>query len=427
MNGLRMSTRYSFVRARQLEGTFPGDKHTGTWPITAQRIIYGWGTPPEESWPYSSDWPPAKEPLDIDLIAKRYRFGGPYRRLRTIGECKAVGTPFGVSLEITDKWANPWRGQIPAPSASDIALPTLHSLLIVGFNPERDEFKFINSWGHSWGDGGYGYIRAERLAATWSEGWLTIPTATEMRPLHGVLPYQRAGILKQSDGSTLHWLDIVGENDERLGWASAIQSSTSFEIEELFVKPSYRRAGWGKKLFQTIESTAKDRGLSIKVWISFADTAPENLQHIERIVGPSGLSIQTSGVRWARLVAAPASHHAAGPLPTFPYPENPPSGPSELVQLARDVAVGLGTGVASAFIYDAFKSWLKPQNGKRITAKVGDLVLSTSEVSVDEFRKLLKALKNVQKESDIRTKILETGINITVVESRKTNPSVDDQ
>ena len=46
------SVRYGFVRARQLEGTFPGDKETGTWPITALRISYGWGMPPEEAWPY---------------------------------------------------------------------------------------------------------------------------------------------------------------------------------------------------------------------------------------------------------------------------------------------------------------------------------------------------------------------------------------
>ena len=416
MNGFRMSARYGFVRARQLEGTFPGDKHTGTWPIT----------PPEESWPYSSDWSPAEEPPDIDLIAKKYRHDWPYRRLRTIAECKDVGMPFGVSLEITDKWANPWHGQIPAPSASDITLPAMHSPLIVGFNPDRDEFKFLNSWGPSWGDEGYGYIRAERLAATWSEGWLIIPTQPEMTPLGGVLPYLRTGTLKQRDGSILHWLDIVGENDERLGWASAIQSATSFEIEELFVRPTSRGTGLGKQLFQSIERMAKDRGLSLKLWISFADTAPENLNRIEKIVGPSGLSIQASGVRWTRLVAALASDRMTGPVPVFPYPEIPPSGPSELVKLASEVAISFGTSLAATFVYDAFKSWMEPKNHKRITAKLGNLELSTEEVSVDEFRKLLKALKNVEKETDIRKKILETGIKITIVESPKTNPSLDD-
>jgi GNAT superfamily N-acetyltransferase len=423
MNDFRMSAEYGFIRGRELEGTFPGDKATGTWPITGQRISYGWGYLPEELAPEGSDWPP-ELPADADLIAKRYRHDWPYRRLRTIAQCKAVGMPFGVSLDITDKWANPWHGQIPGPSASDIILPTMHALLIVSFNPDRDEFKFVNSWGRSWGDGGYGYIRAQRLAATWSEGWLTIPTPPEMTPLHGVLPYMRTGALRQSDGSILHWLDIVGENDERLGWASTIQSPTNFEIEELFVRPAYRRAGWGKKMFETIGRMAKDCGVPLKMWISFADTAPENLKHIEKIVSPSGLSIQASGVRWARLVAIPPSDRTAGPIPTFPYPEIPPSGHNELVQLARDVAIGLGTGVASTFIAEALKSWLKPQSGERITAKVGGIELSTSAVSAEEFRKLLKALKNVQKETEIRTKILEAGIKITVVGE---NPSVDGQ
>ena len=79
MNGYRISTRYGFVRSRQLEGTFPGEKQTGTWPITSLRVSYGWGNLPEESWPYGNDWPP-KEPQDIDLIAKRYRLFLPYRR-----------------------------------------------------------------------------------------------------------------------------------------------------------------------------------------------------------------------------------------------------------------------------------------------------------------------------------------------------------
>jgi predicted GNAT family acetyltransferase len=251
-----------------------------------------------------------------------------------------------------------------------------------------------------------------------------------MTPLQGVLPYMRTGTLNQSDGTILHWMDIVGENDERLGWASAVQSSTGFEIEELFVKPSYRGTGWGKKLFQTLERMARDSGLSLKLWISFADTAPENLKLIEKIVGTSGLIIQASGVRWARLVAAPASDRIAEPVPTFAYPENPPAGPSEAVQLARDVAIGLGTGllsgVAAAFIYDALKSWLDPQNGRRITAKVGDIELSTSEVSPAEFRKLLKAVEKVKNEADIRAKILEAGINIMLVESPRKDGLTDD-
>ena len=57
------SRLFGFVRGRQLEGTFPGDRGTGVWPITAWRIRWGWGDPPEKAWPYEpSIWPPA-EPI----------------------------------------------------------------------------------------------------------------------------------------------------------------------------------------------------------------------------------------------------------------------------------------------------------------------------------------------------------------------------
>jgi GNAT superfamily N-acetyltransferase len=426
MNGYRISVRYGFVRSRQLEGTFPGDKETGVWPITSLRVGYGWGYPPEESWLYGRDWPPT-EPSGIDLIAKKHRFFWPYRRVRTIAECKeASGNGVMVSLDITDRWANPWRGIIPAPSAKDIRLPTMHHVLVVSFNPSRDEFKFRNSWGPLWGDEGYGYISAERLSATWWEAWQQLPTPLERVPLTGVLPELRTGALKQADGSILHWSELVDEEDERLGWTSAVQTPASFEIEELFVRPNYRGAGHGKRLFQTMETIAKNLGLPTKIWISFADTAPQNLSRINKVVGPSGLSVRASGVRWAPLLAASASDRVAGPLPTFSYPEKPPSVPSEVVQLARDILIGLGTGVASTFIYDAFRSWVDPNKGKRITAKLGDMELSTSEVSVDEFRKLLKALQKVKTEADIRAKILEAGIKITVVEQPKNKLPKDD-
>jgi hypothetical protein len=130
MNGI--SIRYGFVRSRQLEGTFPGEKETGNWPITWLRVGYGWGFPPEECWPDGDDWPP-REPPDIDLVAKRYRLFWPYRRVRTIAQCKeAAGDGVMVSLDITDKWAHPWRGVIPAPSSKDIRLPRMHSVLLVG-------------------------------------------------------------------------------------------------------------------------------------------------------------------------------------------------------------------------------------------------------------------------------------------------------
>jgi hypothetical protein len=62
----------------------------------------------------------------------------------------------------------------------------MHHVLLVGFHHDRDEFKFRNSWGPVWGDEGYGYIRAERLAAVWWEGWNHLPTRIEKSALSAV-------------------------------------------------------------------------------------------------------------------------------------------------------------------------------------------------------------------------------------------------
>jgi GNAT superfamily N-acetyltransferase len=273
--------------------------------------------------------------------------------------------------------------------------------------------------GDSWGDKGYGYIPSEVLEATWWEGWKNITGLPVNTPPRGVFPHSRAWAFTCVDGSILHWLELVDNEDERLAWASGVERGKSLEMEELFVQPRYRGAGHGRNLFRTMHKMAEDRCLSFRMWVSFADTAAQNLKLIEKIVRPVGLSVRASGVRWAPLVVAPVWGRSGAPTPTFPYPERPPSSPSALVRLASDVLIGLGTGVASAFLYDAIKSWLDPKNGKRIRAKLGDLELETSEIPGDEFLELFRELLDVKEEAEIRSKILEAGITITIINRGK--------
>ncbi len=172
MNNHTPSRRYGFVRSRQLEGTLPGDPGTGVRPITALRVQHGWGAPPEEAWPRTGEsWLPT-EPPGVDSAAKEHRFG-PYKRVRTIDECKRslVSVPsIMVSVDITEKWADPQGGRILAPSVNDIQLGT-HTIALDAYDDLNNEFKFWNSWGESWGDGGYGYISDEVLGKIWWEGW----------------------------------------------------------------------------------------------------------------------------------------------------------------------------------------------------------------------------------------------------------------
>ena len=67
--GIVFSPQYAYVRGRQLEGTFPGNRWTGIWVVTVMRIGHGWGSLPEQVWAYdTSIWPPV-EPAGLDAIA----------------------------------------------------------------------------------------------------------------------------------------------------------------------------------------------------------------------------------------------------------------------------------------------------------------------------------------------------------------------
>jgi GNAT superfamily N-acetyltransferase len=440
LESFRPSIQYGFVRGRQLEGTFPGDKQTGVWPITGHRISYGWGQPPEENWPYplpDAVWP-SIEPTGIDVVAKEYRFV-PYKRVRTIDDCRRIllsGEPgVGVSLDISEKWANPSEGRIPVPSPTDLTFST-HAILLVRYDRERDEFTFRNSWGN-WGRNGYGEIAAETLAATWWEGWKYISEFDADPKLKGAFPRPpRESTFEDADGSILHWLEILDEDDNRVAWASALETQANLDIEELFVRPAYRRSGHGGKLFQRLQEIALDRGLPLRIWISFPDAVPQNLKVIEKIARPIGLSIQASGERWAPLVAAPIWQRRATPLKSFSYPESPPAGPAELLRIAneilqnplfRHVAIGaagvVGTvslGVVGNFIYDALKSWLRPQNEQKIRAKLGDLELETSEISPKDFIALARNLMEAKTEAEVRSKILDAGVTLTIISESET-------
>lgn len=308
MDGFIMSRLYGFVRGRQLEGTFPGDPGTGVWPITSNRIQYGWGCVPEDVWPltFPSPWPPWPEPIGIDMLAKARRISS-YHRVRTTQECKWVvgsGRSVLASLEITEQWFRAPSGRIAPPHPSD-APAGGHVVVIEGYDETKAEFKFWNSWGTDWGDHGYGYIPFEVFEKIWDEGWRMRFTGHPARPQDSGYPMFKANWgLTERAGGTWHCCELATRDDERVGWWFARQCDDGIEVEEFFVRPQFRGTGHGKKLIEEIVKLATERQLPLKIWISFADAGPDNVSLIQKLIAPLGLSLKPSGVRWASLVAS---------------------------------------------------------------------------------------------------------------------------
>jgi C1A family cysteine protease len=220
---------YNFVRSRQLEKTFPGDAYTGVWPISSLRIARGWGSPPNEAWPYNSDASacPPSEPPDIDKIAKRFRIGL-YQRVRTTQECKTIlahrNMPVIVSVSITDKWYSAPNGRILAPSPNDAPMG-YHSVLLVGYNDSAAEFTFQNSCGLTWGDKGYGYIPYDTFDTIWWEGWVMDSLGDQTRSNPRDATTKLAWGTEEHGHGVFHCREFVDADDERIAWVFAVERS----------------------------------------------------------------------------------------------------------------------------------------------------------------------------------------------------------
>jgi GNAT superfamily N-acetyltransferase len=325
------SVQYGFVRSRQLEGTFPGNPETGVWPITFNRIYWGWGLPPEAAWPYQRVdgriiWPPSDEPPGIDVLAHQ-NLGGLYQRVRSLYECKLVlayHSPLLAVLDITDKWHDPPQGRIPEYDPREVSLGT-HSVCLLGYDDAKREIRFVNSWGPDWGDKGFGYISYATFEQTWWEGWRQ-EFRIKINPTNSEpgLKVRKRGV-KEHGGGILHCRDIVGPNEERIAWTFAVQRSDSLDVEELFVKPQYRGRGHGKKLIRELAELANDVGHAPRMWIPDVDVFPDNRAIFEKLVSRLGLNTRQSPVRWAPLVACQSEDdlssgtlHISDPRPRRP-------------------------------------------------------------------------------------------------------------
>jgi hypothetical protein len=173
----QISVRYGFIRARQLEGTYPGDPKEGVWDISANRVYFGWGMVDENKWPNcnadATDFLD-QEPPGLDRVAKRHQIHH-YERLRSSADAHAIlkhskinssmlhgkqtprraGEILGAQLafEVTREFVEAPRGHVTTPAPDAVVLGT-HSVYLLEYSDKQNWLEFINSWGPGWGDNG---------------------------------------------------------------------------------------------------------------------------------------------------------------------------------------------------------------------------------------------------------------------------------
>jgi hypothetical protein len=325
------SRMYGYVRSRQLENTYSNDPSIGTWTTTNYRVSKGWGWPEEHDFPYgdAKDWPP-QEPPGIDLLAKKNRTMV-YQKIKSINDCKialANNSLAVIAIEITDEWATAKNGNIV--KDNDHTKNLSHSILLVGYNNHEKRLFFRNSWGISWGDQGNGSITYDYFNDNFIEGYFNplnirqiITEKDEIVEMSYELPnqlgsmfpaielYNKNQVSNNKDsiieisygfsnplGSMFDVIELYSiENDDYIGWCFSTFDNNILEVEEIFIKPEYRKKNYGTKLLNHVKKISNELNLPIKIWIPHSDSN-NNITN-QKIAEFFNLTIKQSSECWA--------------------------------------------------------------------------------------------------------------------------------
>jgi C1A family cysteine protease len=165
------SRLFVYYTTRMLMGTVSYDSGVENRAMLKALAQYGWCD--ESMWPYNINRFREKPPQECFEQAKTRKVSqylAVEQNLEDMKACLAGGDPFIFGFTVYNSIDQAEKtGLIPYPRRTDRVVGG-HDVLVCGYSSINNTFKIRNSWGPSWGHGGFGYIPFEyainpRLAA----------------------------------------------------------------------------------------------------------------------------------------------------------------------------------------------------------------------------------------------------------------------
>lgn len=104
-------------------------------------------------------------------------------------------------------------------------------------------------------------------------------------------------------GDILHGREFVDySQNEIIAWGFAIEKDDVLDIEELFVRPNWRRHGYGIKLAKCFTQLSAEARKPLRAWIPHPDIVTSNYPALNAIIHHLSLSLEPSPVKWASKV-----------------------------------------------------------------------------------------------------------------------------
>lgn len=153
------SRLFIYYNERVIEGSVSQD--AGAEIRDGIKSVVAQGFCPETDWPYTiskfTTKPSATAYADAlkDLVQTYQKVSVDAASLMT---ALASGYPVIVGFTVYDSFMNSVDGNMPMPDVNNESIQGGHCVIVVGYDQQTSRFKFQNSWGTSWGTGGFGTL-----------------------------------------------------------------------------------------------------------------------------------------------------------------------------------------------------------------------------------------------------------------------------
>jgi len=166
------SRMYLYYKERLVENnnSSRGISDTGADAADGLNWIQKIGICSESDWPYVESNANISPPCKCDCDAVYHSLSGiasldqPNNANYTSNLSTAIkntlveGYPVLIGVQVYDSFMASTSGHIPMPDTNAETLQGGHEILITGYSDATSEFQFVNSWGNTWGDEGFGYL-----------------------------------------------------------------------------------------------------------------------------------------------------------------------------------------------------------------------------------------------------------------------------
>ena len=167
----------------------------GTSFIAALNLLRRDGVPNLASFPYSEADCSRLPDAAVKQSAKEFRIAD-WRRVNVQDETEiknniAAGFPVLFGMIVDQPFFN-LRGSRPYAQFSGVN-EGAHAMVVIGYDDSKGAFKVINSWGTTWGDGGYGWISYTAFQQAVREGYVAQDIIVNRPPAPGPQPQPQPG------------------------------------------------------------------------------------------------------------------------------------------------------------------------------------------------------------------------------------------